>query len=71
MENITNKIAFDSAATMRQWRAVDGLIENAPINCTKITLEITSDGHSVQYFAPSPDQVARFSWKSVHGEWIK
>lgn len=71
MENITNKIAFDNAATMRQWKAIDCLIENAPINCTRIELVITADGHNVSYFSPSESDLKRFSWKNVHGEWIK
>lgn len=71
MQDVTNKVAQDTQSTMRQWRAVDSLIENAPINCTKIELVITADGHTLAYSAPSDAELARFSWRSVHGEWIK
>lgn len=71
MENITNSVAQDSAALNRQWRAIDLLIENAPLNCHSIRLEITPDGHRIEYFTPSPSQLKQFSYRNVHGEWIK
>lgn len=69
--DITNSAGCDNAAVIRTWKAVDSLIENAPLNCTRIELVITADGHNVSYSAPSQENLLRFSYRSVHGEWIK
>lgn len=71
MENITQQVAQTQDSVKRQWHAIDLLIGNAPINCHSIKVEITPDGHRVEYFTPSPSELGRFSYRSVHGEWIK
>ncbi len=63
--------ATGKAEYIRQTHAIDLLIENAPLNCTKITLTITPEGHEIAFFGPSTESLRRFSWKSVHGDWIK
>lgn len=71
MENVTRKVAETPDSIKRKWRAIDYLLEDAPLNCVKITVEITPDGHSIEYFAPTAEEMARFTWKSVHGEHFR
>jgi hypothetical protein len=70
-QDITTQVAEDQKAFIRKTRAIDLLIENAPLNCTRIELEITPEGHRVAYFAPSESDLKRFSFRNLHGDWIE
>jgi hypothetical protein len=69
--NITNKVAIGAKEFMLRNRAVDALIEIAPINCTRITLEIRSEGHCLNYYAPNQEYLNKHCVMSVHGDYIK
>lgn len=71
MENITNKIAESPSDNIRKKHAVDLLIETAPLNCHRITVEITPDGEEISYWTPGENNLRHFSYRSVHGDWIK
>lgn len=71
MENITNQVAESAKDHIRKKHAIDLLIESAPLNCCRIDVEITADGETISYWAPGEHALRRFSYKSVHGEWIK
>jgi len=69
--NITNDINITLESIKRRNAAIDYLIKDSPPNCTRIILEITTEGHNLSFYSPSIDNLKRYSYTNLNGEWIK